>query len=142
MTEAQRKQFFAIRKALDSFVDKIVENTAEINENLTVIREWHPGEYLADDVRMFDGIPYRCVQGHDSAGNDAWNPADTPSLWMQYHGTSKTTARPWIAPTGAHDRYKVSEWMIWTDGLAYPCKIDTNFSPDEYPDAWGSGEEL
>lgn len=26
--------------------------------------------------------------------------------------------------------------MIWTDGNAYLCKQDTNFGPDEYPQAW------
>jgi hypothetical protein len=61
---------------------------------------------------------------------------------MQYHGSSKATARPWVTPTGAHDVYKVGEWMIWTDGLAYQCLSDTNFSPAEYSAAWGSGEKL
>ena len=26
--------------------------------------------------------------------------------------------------------------MIWTDGLTYKCTQDTNFSPEEYPQAW------
>lgn len=142
MTEAQRKQFFEIRKALDAFVEKIVDNVTDVNEHTAAIRTWAPGPFVAGDVRMHVGIPCKCIQSHDSTDNDAWNPADAPSLWMQYHGTSKATARPWIAPTGAHDVYKVGEWMIWTDGLAYPCFSDTNFSPAEYSAAWGSGEEL
>lgn len=142
MIEAQRKQFLEIRKVLDSFVEKIVDNVTEINEHTVAIREWTPGTFVAGDVRMHVGIPYKCIQSHDSTGNDAWTPADAPALWMQYHGTSKATARPWIAPTGAHDVYKVGEWMIWTDGLAYQCLSDTNFSPVEYSAAWSSGEEL
>ena len=26
--------------------------------------------------------------------------------------------------------------MIWTDGTVKKCVQDTNFSPEEYPDAW------
>lgn len=26
--------------------------------------------------------------------------------------------------------------MVWTDGNTYRCKQDTNFSPEEYPQAW------
>lgn len=38
--------------------------------------------------------------------------------------------------TRAHDMYKSGEYMIWTDGNTYRCKQDTNFSPEEYPQAW------
>ena len=38
--------------------------------------------------------------------------------------------------TGAHDMYKSGEYMIWTDNQVYKCTQDTNFSPDEYPQAW------
>lgn len=136
MTEAQRAQFFAMRKALDGFVAKIAENPAEINEHPEAIRMWHPGVFVTGDVRMYEGIPYKCVQAHDSAANSEWTPKSTPSLWMQYHGTSAATARPWIAPAGAHDMYKAGEHMIWTDGLTYRCTSDTIYSPADYPQAW------
>lgn len=142
MTEAQRAEFFAMRKALDGFVAKIVDNPVEINDNMVAIRPWAPGPFVIGDVRMYDGIPYKCVQAHDSTGNEAWTPAAVASLWMQYHGTSKATARPWLQPTGAHDMYKAGEWMIWTDGLAYPCIIDTTYSPAEYAAAWGTPESI
>lgn len=136
MTGAQRAQLFAMRKALDGFVGKIVENPVEINDNMVAIRPWKPSAYVVGDVRMYDGIPYKCVQVHDSTGNAVWNPAATPALWMQYHGTTAATARPWLAPTGAHDMYKRGEYMIWTDGIAYRCTVDTTYSPAEYAAAW------
>lgn len=136
MTEAQRTQFFAIRKALDGFVAKIVDSPAEINENPAAIRTWNEGAYSIGNVRMYEGNPYKCVQAHDSTGNPAWNPAAVPSLWMQYHGTSVETARPWIAPSGAHDMYLKGEYMIWTDGKVYCCLSDTVYSPDAYAQAW------
>ena len=136
MTDAQRKQFFEIRKALDGFVSKIVEIPAEINENPAAIRIWKPGSFVIGDVRAYDGIPYKCVQAHDSTGNESWNPAATPALWMQYHGTTPETARSWIAPAGAHDMYKAGEYMVWTDGVTFHCLADTAYSPTDYPAAW------
>lgn len=142
MTEAQRAEFLAMRKALDGYVVKIADSPAEINENTAAIRPWKPGVFAVNDVRMHKGIPYKCVQAHDSTGNTAWTPDAAASLWMQYHGTSKATARAYIAPTGAHDVYKAGEWMVYTDGLAYPCLSDTAYSPDAYPAAWGAPEEI
>lgn len=136
MTNNQREEFIAIRKILDSFVAKIADSPVEVNESVIVIRKWHPSVYNMGDVRLYEEIPYKCIQAHDSTENEAWNPAETPALWMQYHGTSPETARPWIRPTGAQDIYKVGEYMIWTDGTIMKCVFDTNFSPDEYPQAW------
>ena len=136
MTEVQRKQLFDIRKVLDRFITKISGAPAEINDNQIVIRPWQPNTYSLGDIRVYENIPYKCVQAHDSTGNDAWNPPSTPALWMQYHGTSVKSARPWLAPTGAHDMYKAGEYMIWTDGFTYKCLSNTNFSPADYALAW------
>lgn len=32
--------------------------------------------------------------------------------------------------------YHAGEYMIWTDGTIQRCKQDTNYSPEEYPQAW------
>ena len=140
----QRKQFEAHRKTMDKLIAKIANNPVEINaeviDNPLSIRNWKPGSYAIDDVRMYENNPYKCVQAHDSTANETWNPT-VASLWMQYHGTSKETARDWVKPTGAHDMYKVGEWMIWTDGKIYPCIQDTNYSPSEFAGAWGTPEE-
>ena len=139
LSDAQRAQFAAMRKALDGFVAKIADNATEVNGNMAAIRLWHPGPYVVGDVRMYAGSPYKCVQGHNSTGNDAWTPADTPALWMQYHGTTPETARPFIRPTGAHDMYRAGEYMIWTDGALKRCIEATTYSPDEYAAAWADG---
>ncbi|MBR3795792.1 MAG: hypothetical protein IKK34_07160 [Clostridia bacterium] len=136
LTAEQQKQFFAMRKALDGFVAKIVDSPAEINENPAAIRIWKPGVFALNDVRQHRGVPYKCVQAHDSTANPGWTPDAVPALWMQYHGTTIETARPWVAPTGAHDMYKAGEFMIWTDGAVYRCVEDTTFTPWAYPAAW------
>ena len=132
----KRSEALQIRNSLDNLVVKIVDAPAEINENMLAIRPWTEGEFAANDIRMYEGIPYKCVQAHDSTGNPTWNPATAPALWMQYHGTTPQTARPWIAPAGAHDMYKTDEYMVWTDGAVYRCVFDTVYSPEAYAQAW------
>jgi hypothetical protein len=136
LSKEQRAQLAAIRKTLDGFVAKIVDSTIEINDNMPALRKWKPGVFAVNDVRMHIGIPYKCVQAHDSTANEAWSPDATPALWMQYHGTSKETARAWVQPTGAHDMYKANEYMIWTDGNTYRCVMDTVYSPADYAAVW------
>lgn len=124
-----------IRAALDKHVINISSDTKEINEYAEILRKWTPGNYVVGDVRVYDGIPYKCIQAHDSTGNETWNPS-VASLWIQYHGTSIESARPWVAPTGAHDMYLAGEYMIWTDESVYKCLTNTNYSPTDYPAAW------
>lgn len=136
MSEAQKAKLSAYRMAMDAAVEAAREDTAAINRVATLARPWKPGAYAVGDVRVYGGIPYRCVQAHDSTQNPDWTPDATPALWMQYHGTSPETARPWVAPAGAHDVYRTGEYMIWTDGQMYKCLQNTNFSPVEYAQAW------
>ena len=124
-----------IRAVLDKHIVNISDNTNEINEYTEILRKWKPASYSIGDVRLYEGIPYKCIQAHDSTGNETWNPS-VASLWIQYHGTSVETARPWVAPTGAHDMYLAGEYMIWTDGSTYKCLSNTNFSPADYASAW------
>lgn len=136
MSEMQKAKLSAYRMAMDAAVEAAREDTAAINRVATLVRPWKPGAYAVGDVRVYGGIPYRCVQAHDSSANPAWTPEAEPSLWMQYHGTTPETARPWVAPAGAHDVYRAGEYMIYTDGQMYKCLQDTNFSPAEYAQAW------
>lgn len=141
MSTAQLAQLHAIRRAMDAGVKTAAETgAAAINECTGIIRQWRTGVYAVGDVRMFDGIPYKCVQAHDSTNNDTYTPAASPALWMQYHGTTKETARAWLAPTGAHDMYLAGEWMVYTDGKTYECISDTSFSPTDYATAWRCDE--
>ena len=152
MSKEQKARLTAYRAAMDAAVESVRENTAALNKVAVMARPWTPGAYAVGDVRVYGGIPYRCVQAHDSSANPGvpyrcvqahdssanpgWTPDATPALWIQYHGTTPETARPWVAPAGAHDIYRAGEYMIWTDGQMYKCLQDTNFSPTEYAQAW------
>ena len=93
--------------------------------------------YSVGDVRLHPtiGTPKECITAYDGSTQPDWT-IDTPTLWKPWHSKKKEYALPWEAPTGAHDMYKAGEYMIWADGLTYLCKQDTNFSPEEYSQAW------
>ena len=58
-----------------------------------------------------------------------------------WHSRKKEYALPWEKPeTGTSGIYHVGEYMIWTDGTVKKCIQDTNFSPDDWPQAWEDAE--
>ena len=81
------------------------------------------------------GYPRECILAYDGTVQQDWT-IDTATLWKSWHSGKPEYALPWEAPTGAHDMYKEGEYMIWTDGTVKKCVQDTNFSPDEYSQAW------
>ena len=94
-------------------------------------------KYDAGDVRLHleTGYPYECMTAYDGSVQQDWT-IDNRTLWKPWHSRKKEYALPGEAPTGAHDMYKAGEYMIWTDGTVKKCRQDTNFSPEEYPQAW------
>lgn len=107
--------------------------------------DWQPGSYAVCDIRNTrkeDGATeqtWECYQAHDNATHSDINPGN-PTAWFTFwrplHGKTRETARPWVKPTHSKDIYFSGEYMIWTDGLTYRCKQDTNFSPADYAAAW------
>ena len=83
--------------------------------------------------------PKRCVTAYDGSVQTAWTIKDG-TIWYAYHGTDKDHAYPYVAPTGAHDMYKAGEYMTYTDGAIYKCLSDTNYSPEDYAQAWEKAE--
>lgn len=109
----------------------------EVIDLTPLLKPWQPGSYEVGDVVAFGGQPRRCVQGHNSSDNPGWSPTGAPALWAPYHATDRAHALPWVPPTGAHDAYQVAEYMIWSDGAVYRCKVDaTVHGPDILSTAW------
>lgn len=99
--------------------------------------EWAAGVHEAGEIFNAEGQTWECFQGYDNAvypdirpGEAAWHTFHRP-----LHGTSPETARPFVPVQGAHDRYRAGEYVLW-DGGVYRCLQDTNFSPEEYAQAW------
>lgn len=110
--------------------------------------DWAPGNHKIGDVfNTRNGVhadgekwdqTWEVFAGYDNAtfpdikpGSSSWYTFNRP-----LHGKTPETARPFVAPMGAHDMYHTGEYAVWTDGKTYRCKSDTNFSPKDYPDAW------
>ena len=100
--------------------------------------DWTEGKYQVDDIRNNGGQTWECFQAHDNATHPDIKPDNSAwfTFWRPLHGTSPETARPFVPVQGAHDMYRVGEYMIYTDGKTYQCKQDTNFSPEDYAQAW------
>lgn len=144
------------KQASESLVGEVVQSTQHtfssmkplmqtlmVNQPAAVVlplmpfmEEWREGKWTAGGSLLYKGLPYRVVQTHDSQGNPGWNPEQAFSLFAPWHGISPETAQPWKKPAGAHDMYRVDEYMVFTDGGTYHCLQDTAYSPAEYPQAW------
>lgn len=104
---------------------------------MTLFDVWTQDNYKVGDIRTDpdNGYPYECITQHDSISNPEWT-IKNRTLWTPWHSKSPDYALLYEAPTGAHDIYKVGEYMIFTDGKVYKALQDTNFSPTEYAQAW------
>ena len=105
-------------------------------------QEWKEGAHPKGEIYNADGQTWECFQEYDNAtypdirpGQAAWYTFNRP-----LHGTTPETARPFVPVQGAHDMYHAGEYIVWTDGTIKRCKEDTNFSPEDYPQAWETWE--
>ena len=99
---------------------------------------WSPGVHKVGETYTVDNIIWECFQAYDNSiypdiapGNSAWFTFNRP-----LHSKTPETAQPWIKPQGSHDMYHIGEYMIYINGLLYKCIFDTNYSPEEYSQAW------
>ena len=100
--------------------------------------DWAAGSYQVGDIRNAKDQTWECFQAHDNATYPDINPDNAAwyTFWRPLHGKSPETARPFTPVQGAHDMYRAGEYMIYTDGLTYRCVSDTNYSPEDYAQAW------
>ena len=102
---------------------------------------WTEGKYEVGDIRNWYDQTWECFQAHDNAVYPDINPDNAAwfTFWRPLHGKTKETARPFVPVQGAHDIYHAGEYA-WYEGILYQCVSDTNFSPEEYPQAWKKEE--
>lgn len=130
----------SLRNQMEAVFEKAVPSMTndEIILNKTMCKSWTPGKHVVGEVYSTGEHVWQCIQDYDNAVYPDITPlgAAWGTFHKPYHGTTKETARPWIAPTGAHDIYLTGEYMIWVDGVIYKCLQNTNFSPVDYGAAW------
>ena len=133
----KRGEAKSYRAAIVAARDAVAEDNARLGIRV-LFPDWVSGAHEVGEVYNADGQTWECFQSYDNAthpdikpGNAAWYTFNRP-----LHGTSPSTARPFVQPTGAHDMYHAGEYIIWTDGKTYRCKSDTAYSPADYAEAW------
>lgn len=134
MTRGEAK---AYRAAIVAARDAVTEDNARLGIRV-LYPDWAAGAHTVGEICNADGQTWVCFQAYDNAtypdiqpGSAAWHTFNRP-----LHGTTAATARPFVQPTGAHDMYRVGEYMIWTDGRTYRCTADTAYSPADYAASW------
>ena len=134
------REMAELRGQMETVFEKAapVMTADEVIANRVMCKAWAAGKHTAGEVYEADGQIWQCIQDYDNAvypdiipGGAAWGTFHKP-----YHGTTKETAMPWVAPTGAHDMYLAGEYMIWIDGTVQKCLSDTPYSPVDYAAAW------
>lgn len=128
----------AIRSDVESVFLAADMNDDEKIEKSYLCQVWVAGNHQTGETYTVDGIIWECFQAYDNSvypdiipGNPAWFTFNRP-----LHGTTPETAQPWIKPQGSHDMYHIGEYMVYINGLLYKCIFDTNYSPEEYAQAW------
>ena len=144
--EDQELNLRYIPNPIDSLkvIGKTLLKTLEIQDDDVKLQisglyeDWESGNYVIGDIRNAKGQTWECFQTHDNAIYPDINPNNSAwfTFWRPLHGTSIETARPFVPVQGAHDIYKVGEYMIWTDDCVYKCIMNTNYSPSDYAQAW------
>lgn len=133
----KRSEAKAYRAAIVAARDAVSGDNARLGIRV-LFPDWAAGAHTVGEVYNVDWQTWECFQSYDNAthpdikpGSAAWYTFNRP-----LHGTSPSTARPFVQPTGAHDMYHAGEYIIWTDGKTYRCKSDTAHSPADYAEAW------
>ena len=145
MTEAQRKQFFEIRRLMDKLVAAIPmsdetefnASASAINENAAAIRTWlRDADYVRGDIRTdpIDGVPYWAMHDHGASTGQVHQPSFSPTIWTHCHGTTPETARPFIAE--GHNPYMYGHYCTESGVIKRCIQDNTVYAPSVWPQAW------
>jgi len=89
----------------------------------TLYRAWESGiDYAVGDRRTYNGTLYRCLQAHTA--QEAWNPADAPSLWAAVLIPDPTVIPEWVQPDSTNP-YMAGD-KVTHNGKTWVSDIDSN----------------
>ena len=91
------------------------------------------GTYQVNDKVQYEGILYKCLQGHTSQEN--WYPTAAPSLWAKVLIPDENVIPEWEQPNSTN-AYMTGDKVMF-NGIVYESLIDNNiWSPAAYPAGW------
>lgn len=110
-----------LRKLIESMSASLPDDEA-----LTAVElfpEWNPeSEYLTDERVRFEGVLYKCLQSHSA--QDAWTPADAPSLWAKVLIPDPDVIPEWVQPDSTNPYMKGDR--VTHNGTTWESLYDNN----------------
>ena len=89
----------------------------------TLYREWESGvDYAVGERRQYNGALYRCLQAHTA--QEAWNPADAPSLWAKVLIPDPDVIPEWEQPDSTNPYMKGDK--VTHNGKTWVSLVDNN----------------
>lgn len=127
LDKAQTEQN-GMRTAMDTAGAMLTDEQAVTVPDL--YREWEYGlAYSVGDRRTYNGTLYKCLQEHEA--QEAWNPADAPSLWAKVLIPDPDVIPEWEQPDSTN-AYHLGDKVTY-DGKTWVSDVDNNvWEPGEY----------
>lgn len=117
LSEAIRK-----RRLIEQAADRGLDDT-EALEAPDLFPRWKgDGEYQTSQRVRYEGILYRCLQGH--ASQPGWTPAAAPSLWARVLIEDPDTVPEWVQPDSTNPYSKGDR--VTHNGKVWESTIDGN----------------
>lgn len=129
-------------KALELRAEAPELTDTEVIDQELFIPTWREGPQTIGSLVRFLGQVYRTLQTHDSTGNPAWNPADTPALFGVCHTKDPYKAKPWVNPYGTSGLYYKDECYVDGEGTVWRQVYDGGnvYDATALPSRWEAVE--
>lgn len=107
---------------------------AEALESVELFPTWSSDKtYESEDRVRYEGILYKCLQGHTSQSD--WTPIAASSLWAKVLIPDPEVIPEWEQPDSTNPYMKGDK--VSYNGKIYESLIDNNiWSPEAYPAGW------
>ena len=124
LLELARKLRPYIEKAAISLSDE------DALEAINLFSNWQPNKPYKKDERVnYNGILYKCLQGHTSS--TSWTPEAAPSLWAKVLIPDANVIPEWEQPDSTNPYMKGDK--VTYNGVTYESTIDNNvWAPNVY----------
>ena len=105
-----------VREAMDAAGAMVTDEQAATIPAL--YRHWEPDVgYAVGDRRLYENTLYRCLQPHTA--QEAWNPANSPSLWAKVLIPEPDVIPEWEQPDSTNG-YKLGD-KVTHNGKVWVC---------------------
>lgn len=110
-----------VRAVMDQAGEMLTDEQAAVVP--TLYRVWESGiDYAAGERRQYNGTLYRCLQAHTA--QEAWNPADAPSLWAKVLIPDPDVIPEWEQPDSTNP-YMAGD-KVAHNGKTWVSLVDNN----------------